>query len=256
MNAKTFGFLAFLIAFSVLSARSALAQTSDEVRHAPDGGTKMMIASISIPPLPNAPFTATVNTEWTRTLGNGSTVTLKNRRTVARDSTGRIYEERRYLSPNGDRQQTGIRQLEFSDPTTHEVYICDVETHVCDLRDYFPSTSIGRPVIVEAGSQNDLKTEDLGHDSISGLDTVGTRETSMIAAGAVGNDQPLAAVKEFWYSSQLGVNLVVNRVDPRTGTEKFRVTDITLGEPNAKFFKPPTDYTVVDARRPATSPSK
>ena len=37
--------------------------------HAPDGGTMERIQSIDIPPLPNAPFTATVITEWTQILG-------------------------------------------------------------------------------------------------------------------------------------------------------------------------------------------
>jgi len=252
---KTTGFLAFLICFAALSVPAAFAQASDEVTHAPDGGTREMLVSIFIPPLANAPFTATVNTEWTRHLENGTTITIKNRRTVARDGAGRIYEERRYLSPDGDKHQTAIRQLEFSDPTSHEIYICNPSTHVCELNNYFASASMATAA-VPGFEANDLKREDLGHDTIGSLDTLGTRETTTIAPGTIGNDLPLARVKEFWYSPQLGVNLVVNRVDPRTGTANFRVTDISLGQPDPKLFAPPSDFSVVDARRNTAPSSK
>jgi hypothetical protein len=254
---KTTGLLPFLIAFAVLSIPSAIAQTSEEVRHAPDGGAREMIVSIFIPAIPNAPFTATVNTEWTRRLENGVTSTIKNHRTVARDSTGRTFQERRYLTPDGDKHQTPITQLEFSDPSSHELYICKPATHVCELYSYFASTSTAPAAATASGVRaNNLTTEDLGHNVISGLDVLGTRETTMIAAGTIGNDRPLAAVKEFWYSSQLGINLVVNRTDPRTGTENFRVTDINLAEPDPQLFEPPSDFSVVDARKPAVPSSK
>jgi hypothetical protein len=250
---KTTGFLPLVIAVGVLSVPSAVAQNSqEEVRHAPDGGTIETIVSIFIPPIPNAPFTATVNTEWTRRLENGSTSTIKNHRTVARDSSGRIFQERRYLTPDGDKHQTPVTQLEFSDPSSHELYVCKPATHVCELHNYFAATSTVPAAATAPGVRaNNLTTEDLGHSVISGLDVLGTRETTAIAPGTIGNDRPLAAIKEFWYSSQLGINLVVSRTDPRTGTENFRVTDINLAEPGTQFFDPPSDFSVVDARKPA-----
>jgi hypothetical protein len=254
---ETAGHLVFLIAFAVLSIPSAIAQTSEEVRHAPDGGTREMIISIFIPPIPNAPFTATVNTEWTRRFENGATSTIKNHRTVARDSTGRIFQERRYLTPDGDKHQTPITQLEFSDPSSHELYICKPAPHVCELHNYFVSTSTVSAADSASGFRaNDLTTEDLGHNVISGLDVLGTRETTTIAPGTIGNDRALAAIKEFWYSSQLGINLVVKRSDPRTGTENFRVTDINLAEPDPQLFDPPSDFSVVDARQSAVPSAK
>jgi hypothetical protein len=249
--------LALLIVFAVLSIPSAIAQNSEEVRHAPDDGTREIIVSIFIPPIPNAPFTATVNTEWTRRFENGTTSTIKNHRTVARDSTGRIFQERRYLTPDGDKHQTPITQLEFSDPSTHDLYVCKPATHVCELHNYFASTSTVPVAATASGvGANDLTTEDLGHNMISGLDVLGTRETTAIAPGTIGNDRPLAAVKEFWYSSQLGINLVVKRTDPRTGTENFRVADINLAEPDPQLFNPSSDFTVVDLRKPTVPPSK
>ena len=58
--------------------------------HAPDGGTIERVQSVEIPPMSNAPFSAVVVTEWTRIMPDGSSALMKNHRTVARDSVGRV----------------------------------------------------------------------------------------------------------------------------------------------------------------------
>ena len=70
--------------------------------HASDGGTRETLQSIDIVSVPNAPFSATVVTVWTSILPDGSTQTVKNHRTVVRDSSGRVFQERRSFTPNGD----------------------------------------------------------------------------------------------------------------------------------------------------------
>src|SRR5215467_9542569 len=92
---------AFLSAI-VLSSAFLFAQAPQAPTRAPDGSTRQMLTSIVVPPLPNAPFSATVNTEWTRYLTDGATLVLKNRRLIARDGRGRVFEERRFLVPNLD----------------------------------------------------------------------------------------------------------------------------------------------------------
>jgi len=77
----------------------SLAQSVQEPRRPVDGGTSEVLLSILIPSTPNAPFSATVNTEWIRQLADGATITLKNHRAIARDSAGRIFQERECLSP-------------------------------------------------------------------------------------------------------------------------------------------------------------
>ena len=64
--------------------------------HAADGRTRETMESIMVLPTPGASFSATVVTEWTRLLPDGSKETVKNRRTVARDSSGRVFQERRF----------------------------------------------------------------------------------------------------------------------------------------------------------------
>jgi len=124
---KSIPFL-LLSGFFILPNSFSLAQAPQpppqQSRRPPDGGTREMLISILIPSLPNAPFTATVNTEWIRQLPDGSTITLKNQRAIARDAAGRIFQERRALVPDDGKAQSGVTQIEISDPVSHELYIC------------------------------------------------------------------------------------------------------------------------------------
>jgi hypothetical protein len=231
-----------------LTAVSCFAQAPDTATHAPSGGTRMTIESIAVPPIPNAPFTATVKTEWKRILEDGSVVVVSNHRTIARDNSGRVFQERRNLTASG---QSITRQFEYGDPSTHEIYYCIPAAQVCEIHNYFPLTT--PPPVAPTGPIGDgnrfLTRVDLGSDTINGVQTVGTRETITFNPGTIGNDRPVAVVKEFWYSSQLGINVIEKRQDPRVGTQTFTVTDITLGEPDANLFQMP-DFRVVDARAP------
>jgi hypothetical protein len=65
----------------------------------------------------------------------------------------------------------------------------------------------------------------------------------------------LLATREYWYSPQLGVNLVSTRDDPQSGKQEFRVTEIVLGEPNASLFEPPRDAKILDLRNPPETPA-
>ncbi len=84
---------------SLVLASICLAQSAETRPALPDGGTRERLVSIFIPNIPNAPFTATVNTEWVRALPDGTRITLVNHRLIARDSAGRIFQERRMLVP-------------------------------------------------------------------------------------------------------------------------------------------------------------
>ena len=59
--------------------------------------------SIVVSAKAQAPFTLLLETEWVRTLDDCGTITLVNKRRIARDSDGRIYQERWFLVPkNGN----------------------------------------------------------------------------------------------------------------------------------------------------------
>jgi hypothetical protein len=233
-----------------LSIPVLIAQSPGEAVHAPSGGVRTMIVSIAVPPLPGAPFTATVTTEWKRTLDDGSTVTIGNHRTVARDNSGRIFQERRNFYPAGDPRQNEINRLEFADPRAHTLSTCWPTAHVCQVTGYFGNAFT--PPAVPAGpleaGKGFLTRLDLGRDLIAGVEAIGTRETTTISAGAIGNDRAISVVKEFWYSQQLGINLIEKRQDPQYGSQTFTVNPISLGEPDASLFNIPAGFRIEDKR--------
>ena len=75
----------------LLLLATCLAQSQQTRPVVPDGGISQRLISIFIPSLPNAPFTATVNTEWVRILPDNTRITLVNHRLIARDSAGRVF---------------------------------------------------------------------------------------------------------------------------------------------------------------------
>jgi hypothetical protein len=97
--------------------------------------------------------------------------------------------------------------------------------------------------------------EALGQKTIEDVNVTGSREITTLPAGQFGNAKAQPIVKEFWYSPRLGLNLVTNRFDPRSGTENFVVSHLALEEPNPDMFQPPADYQILRqvVERPATA---
>ena len=88
------------------------------------------------------------------------------------------------------------------------------------------------------------KTESLGKQMFDGVEAEGTRETTTIAAGEIGNELPINITFERWYSPELQVVVMSKHVDPRVGENTYRLTGINRGEPSRTLFEVPSDYTV------------
>ena len=91
--------------------------------------------------------------------------------------------------------------------------------------------------------------ESIGKQVVEGVNAEGTRETTILPAGAIGNDRPIQMVTESWYSPELQTMISTKHSDPRTGDEIFRVTNIQRGEPGAYLFQPPAGYQINEPRR-------
>jgi hypothetical protein len=207
--------------------------------HAPDGGTRETLTSIAVPPLPNAPFTATVETEWTKFLAGGGTQVTRNHRLIARDGLGRVFQERRMFVPITSPIESTVWRVELAEPSTHTIALCDVRARGCELRPYAPPPSTAPA----SGASTSLGTR-----IVDGLELVGSRETQTVSWSTDPNRPTMSVVKEFWYSKQLGINVLTTRDDPRSGKEVFTVKDIQQGEPDAALFGLPAGFRVVDLR--------
>lgn len=91
-------------------------------------------------------------------------------------------------------------------------------------------------------------TEQLGKQTIEGVECEGTRAVTPMPAGAIGNELPIKTVNETWYSPELKMTILSKRSDPRFGESTYRVTNIVRFEPNAALFQIPSEYTIIDSR--------
>jgi hypothetical protein len=224
----------------------ALAQDQPTM-HAPDGGTRERLESLTILPTTNAPFTATVTTEWMKILVDGSKQTNWNHRTIARDSSGRIFQERRFFTPNGDKVATLITELDYADPNRHELYVCMPQQKTCYLHPYYAPQFVNLPPTgPQPQGRSEITREELGRKTVEDVDVLGSREITTINAGAMGNERAEPIVKEFWYSPKLGINVITKRFDPRSGAQNFVVSNINQSEPDPKMFEPPAGFNVVN----------
>jgi hypothetical protein len=106
-------------------------------------------------------------------------------------------------------------------------------------------------------NENALK-EDLGKQTIEGVEAQGTRVTITIPAGEIGNERAIEIVNERWYSPELQMDVMTRHNDPRSGETTYRLTNINRSEPAKSLFEVPADYTVSEGLKvlPAIAPAK
>jgi hypothetical protein len=238
-----------LSALLLMTVAPILAQVP--IQHAPDGGSQLHVQSIDVPPIANSPFSANVVTELTTIMPDGSKATLWNHRLIARDSSGRVLQERRWFDPHGDTQETRLGQLQYDDPNLQEMTVCDPGSKTCRVYKHMYNTSLPNqsgslPPKLTLANGSTIESESLGHNTVQGLDCLGSRQITTIPGGVVGAEKPQPVVKEFWYAPNLGVNLITKRFDPRVSSiQNFTVTQLIQSEPDRKIFLLPEGFTVV-----------
>jgi hypothetical protein len=105
----------------------------------------------------------------------------------------------------------------------------------------------GTRAFVEQTAAKGVVTESLGQQTIEGITTTGSRSTTTIPAGAIGNLQPIKIVVEQWFSSDLGVLVMTKHSDPRVGDTIYRLQSIVRAEPDRSLFTLPPDYTLKES---------
>lgn len=92
--------------------------------------------------------------------------------------------------------------------------------------------------------KKEAKKESLGTQMIEGVQAEGTRTTITIAAGEIGNEQPINIVSERWYSNDLKLVVMSRHSDPRFGETTYKLTNINRSEPSPSLFEVPAEYTI------------
>jgi len=219
------------------------------------------------PVVKGAPFSADLVTETTQALADGNHIHLTSTSRLYRDAQGRTRREQSLnglgvLAPN-----TNLPPVVFiNDPVAHVNYALSPSAHTATRsaggRGFSWNGGSGEPARkqdaaagsgrrmrnaqAQSGGQS-LKTESLGHQTIEGVPAEGTRTTTIIAAGQLGNEQPIQIVTETWYSADLQMAILSKRSDPRSGETVTRYANISRTEPPHALFEVPADYKVTDA---------
>lgn len=238
--------------------------------------------SFTVNTVANAPYSGEEKTESVQTLADGTRITNTSTTRVFRDSKGRVRRE--IMLPSPDPANPSRTMVSIFDPVAGVNYTLDSENKVAHQA---PAPSVivaqmknaaeakikaeGDAIRTRTFSQTQTfstgtgprmeyrvlsralpgvvpQREDLGTQTVEGVEAKGTRETSVIATGAVGNDRPITIVSERWYSPELQIELKSVRNDPRMGQTTHALTGISRTEPDPSLFQPPADYTVEQSK--------
>jgi hypothetical protein len=216
-----------------------------------------------------------------QTLADGNTIHTENQTTIYRDSEGRVRREIQFELATPATGAAKRTMIVIMDPVSGKHYMLNPQNktaHQMPLRPGRPGPASADAMQVrgEAGpgaaavmrdmpgqvwigsNAANLKTEQLGTKTISGLQAVGTRMTRTIPAGQIGNRDPIEVVTERWYSSELQLPLLVTHSDPMMGTMTIKLVNINREEPDASLFQVPSDYKLVSGRpdKPLYMPMK
>jgi hypothetical protein len=110
-----------------------------------------------------------------------------------------------------------------------------------------PLTTVGVPFAVRS-DQNpkwETRTEQLGIQTVEGVEAEGTRTITTIPAGAIGNERPIEITYEKWFSKELQLVVMSKHSDPRFGEQTYRLTNIIRSEPDPSLFTLPNGYRMV-----------
>jgi len=221
---------------------------------------------ISGPPVKGAPYSAEAVNETIQTLADGNRIVQHSSAMQYRDSEGR--ERREETSAMGAIFITdpvaGARYTLHPESKTAEKgpgAVFNITTNAAGVRGgrsggvnvAISGPGSGIPAtnqffFVTAGRidtwSGDAKIEQLGNMFIEGVQAQGTRTTTTIPAGQIGNDKPINIVDERWYSPDLQMTIMTRHSDPRTGETSFALKNINRSSPPPNLFEVPADYTV------------
>jgi hypothetical protein len=96
--------------------------------------------------------------------------------------------------------------------------------------------------VARAFSPSESITEDLGEQVLEGVLAHGTRETSTIPAGALGNERAIVITSERWYSADIDAVVSSKTSDPRFGETSYQLVNVVRSEPAPDLFTIPSGY--------------
>ena len=229
-----------------------------------------------------APYSATITNESVQTLADGTRIVQGSSGTTARDSQGRTRQDAP-LPAIGNLAAANVPHLVFlQDPVAGTSYSLNLTEKTAwknpmppggismagtavTSNTFYVHTGSGVPpgelqplpppppstqVVIQKhiGPEDDaeVNTENLGSQTMEGVQVTGVRTTHTIPVGQIGNDRPISIVTEVWTSPELKTIVLSKRNDPRMGEQAFKLTNIQRGEPDPSLFAVPADFKITE----------
>ena len=226
-----------------------------------------------------APYSAAITNESVQTLADGNRIVQSSDGSAARDSQGRTRQDTPLPMIGGLAASNAPHLVLIQDPVAGISYTLNLTDKTAWKHSIppphpgMPGTAIEtRTVVVHSGTAaatelppppasapmlfsqratlleepGNVTTENLGTQTMEGVQVTGVRTTRTIAAGKIGNDRPINIVTEVWTSPELKTIVLSKRNDPRTGEQTFKLTNIQRGDPDASLFTVPSDFKTTD----------
>lgn len=235
-------------------------------------------------PVQGAPYSATISNESVQTLADGTRIVQNITGSIARDSQGRTRQDAP-LPAIGNLSAADAPHLVFiQDPVAQTAYTLNLTDKTAQKMPGLPMnfaasgpgapgkmvlqmsdtpSSAGAPPLppppmpmpppdfvmqktLIVGDQGKASTEDLGSQTMEGVQVSGVRTTRTIPQGEIGNDRPITIVTEVWTSPDLKTIVYSKRSDPRMGEQTFQLKNIVRNEPDATLFTVPPDFKIAN----------
>jgi hypothetical protein len=273
-----------LLAIAVLTASGQVPQKAEPLAGSavmlapPKGGmvTMHLEDAMDDAPVKGTPFCATITIEHTQSFVDGNRIHTSDDSTLCRDSEGRTRREASLNLLGANPERLAPKLITIVDPVAHVRYMLDPENKVAHKMKLASSSlaggsgdplkgehtyfyqKVGSPgpaappadvLFRKIGGDSDEPvptTEDLGDQTINGLRASGTRMTTKIASGKMGNDKPIIVTSERWYSPDLKATVMTKHNDPWAGELKTEFNSVNTSEPDPSLFTVPGDYRIVD----------
>ena len=226
----------FIVSLSGMHAQQGVREVPPLYR-----GPVTDVRGVYVTPIAGVPFSATVEIESKQPLPDGTVVTRHTQALIARDSRGRIRNERHMLVPESFKGEPPLLSVHIFDPATRLNYFFGPDTHIARQRLASPAPAV---------MPNPPGSEDLGYTTLNDMQAKGTRVTRTVPAQASGTGKPVTIVDEFWYSEDLHMNLLERHTDIRGGTQTVAILSISREEPSPELFEVPPGYKIVDMTPP------
>jgi hypothetical protein len=235
-------------------------------------------------PVKGNPFCGTITSEHTQSFADGNRIHTTESSTLCRDSQGRIRREAEINLLGASPQKDLPKIVTIVDPVAGVRYMLDSNMKIARKMPLEPfalpgeaeagARTSGRMAVVMKGeavnatggpgnvmyysttamaknagpAQNPPNVENLGDQTINGIHATGTRVTTTIPAGSMGNEQAILVQSETWSSPELKATVMTRHTDPWAGELKTQLTNVSNSEPDPSMFTIPSDYKIVDEK--------